>query len=100
MGIFNDLDVALHSVHVLANDPPADGEERIEGWEAEAEALPPGAVPPPVPTVTLENGPPAETDCIPVWEGGRHADQARSVGRHADQARSVRVDVEASSRIV
>lgn len=34
--------VALHAVWIRSNAPPNNGEERVYGWEADLEALPPG----------------------------------------------------------
>lgn len=34
--------ISLHAVWVRSNAPPANGEERVNGWQPELEALPPG----------------------------------------------------------
>lgn len=47
--------VSLHGVWVRHNAPPSKGEERVNGWEADLEALPPGASAP-VPTVNTRTG--------------------------------------------
>jgi len=49
--VFPTEAVSLYAVWVQVNSPPAVGEERVNEWEPELEALPPGAVAPPPPTV-------------------------------------------------
>lgn len=40
--VFPSAGVALHSVWIRSNAPPANGEERVNSWEPELEALPSG----------------------------------------------------------
>lgn len=43
--VFPCAAVALHAVWVRSNCPPANGEERVNGWQPELEAIPPGSEP-------------------------------------------------------
>jgi hypothetical protein len=53
--VFPCAGVALHAVWIRSNAPPNKGEERVNSWDAELEALPPGSVAPP-PVVNPRTG--------------------------------------------
>lgn len=55
--VFNTSAVAIHGIWVQVNNPPVKGEERINDWVPELEAMPPGGTPLPNIVNPRPNGP-------------------------------------------
>lgn len=65
--------VSIHSIWVRPNAPPNNGEERVNSWDPDLEALPPGRQPPdPIKNLRVEPWP-AMTDLHPFKSGHNSA---------------------------
>lgn len=82
--VFPSGAIALHAVWVRVNAPPKKGEERVNGWDARLEAVPPGTTCYPDPVVNPRGqGPwPHIEDPFPFDTGDNNAPPWQTPGRY------------------